>query len=70
MRLKDVRRPAVGPALPLLTEIGDTDDTRDSPTVASAEPGAVDVDNTARNEKQPPRLRLASAVMFVRELGR
>jgi hypothetical protein len=70
MRLKDLRRPAVGPAPPLVTGIGDTVDTRDSPTVTSAEPGAVDVDNTARNEKQPPRLRLASAVMFVRELGR
>jgi hypothetical protein len=70
MRLKDLRRPAVGPAPPLVTGIGDTVDTRDSPTVTSAEPGAVEVDNTARNEEQPPRLRLASAVMFVRELGR
>ena len=70
MRRNDVRRPAVGPALPLGTGIGDTNDTRDSPTVTSAEPGAVDVDSTARNEKQPPRPRLASAVMFVQELGR
>jgi hypothetical protein len=70
MQLKDVRRPAVRPALPLVTGIGDTNDTRDSPTVTSAEPGAVDVDNTARNEERPPRLRLASAVMFVQELGR
>jgi catechol-2,3-dioxygenase len=30
----------------------------------------VDVDNTARNDERPPRLRLASAVMFVKELGR
>jgi hypothetical protein len=70
MQLKDVRRPAVGPALPLVTGIGDTNDTRDSPTVTSAEPGAVHVDNTARDEGRPPRLRLASAVMFVQELGR
>jgi hypothetical protein len=70
MRLKDVRRPAVGPTLPLVTGIGDTNGAWDSSTVASAERGAVDVDNTARNEEQPPRLRLASAVMFVQELGR
>jgi hypothetical protein len=70
MQLKDVRRPAVGPALPLVTGIGDTNDTRGSPTVTSAEPSAVDLDNTARNEERPPRLRLASAVMFVQELGR
>jgi catechol-2,3-dioxygenase len=30
----------------------------------------MDVDNTAGNEEQPPRLRLTSAVMFVQELGR
>jgi hypothetical protein len=70
MRRKDVRRPAVGLALPLVTGSGDTNDTPDSPTVTSAEPGTVDVDNTAHNEEQPPRLRLASAVMFVQELGR
>ena len=30
----------------------------------------MDLDDTARNGARPPRLRLASAVMFVRELGR
>jgi hypothetical protein len=44
--------------------------TGDSPTMASAEPDAVDVDNTARSGERPPRPRLASAVMFVQELGR
>jgi catechol 2,3-dioxygenase-like lactoylglutathione lyase family enzyme len=42
----------------------------DSPTVTSAEPGARDVDNTAGKGDRPQRLRLASAVMFVRELDR
>jgi hypothetical protein len=70
MRLENVYRPAVGRAFPLVTERGDTNGTGDSPTVASAEPGAVDVDNTARSGERPPRLRLASAVMFVQELGR
>jgi catechol 2,3-dioxygenase-like lactoylglutathione lyase family enzyme len=70
MTLKDAHRPAVGRTSPLVTERDDTEGTRDSPAAASAEPGAVDLDSTARNGARPPRLRLASAVMFVRQLDR
>jgi catechol 2,3-dioxygenase-like lactoylglutathione lyase family enzyme len=70
MTLKDAHRPAVRRTSSLVTERGDTEGTRDSPAVASAEPDAADLDDTARNGERPPRLRLASTVMFVRELNR
>jgi hypothetical protein len=70
MRLEHVQRPEVEPAFTLVAERGDTNDILDSPMVASAEPSAADLDNTAGNSKRPPRLRLASAVMFVQELDR
>jgi hypothetical protein len=70
MRLEDVQRPETERAFTPVAERGDTNDILDSPTVANAEPSAADLDNTAGNGKRPPRLRLASAVMFVQELGR
>jgi catechol 2,3-dioxygenase-like lactoylglutathione lyase family enzyme len=66
MRPESVRRPAVGRAPSLVAESGNTDGTLDSPAAADA----VDVDGTARSGGRPPRPRLASVVMFVRELGR